>query len=127
MTPTITKMYLYSAMRGVLLVMLALLMSNSVEAQTATPIERKDVLNATPSDQRKYAINMPANYVVIDLVNYPTGRDEDKYKDESKEYLTVDQFYNAFTPYQRLQVLLNPDTYYVALNASDFPTMTIGQ
>jgi hypothetical protein len=127
MAPEIKKTYLKKAVRSLLLVLFALLLSNPADAQSATPIERKDVLNATPSDQRKYAINMPANYVIIDLINYPTGRDEDKYKDESKEYLTADQFYNVLTPYQRLQVLLYPDTYYVALNASDFPTMTIGQ
>jgi hypothetical protein len=125
---TLTKTHsMKKLLRPLLLLLMLFVFAQDSKAQSALPIERKDVTLALPSEQRKYAVNMPQGYVVIDLVNYPTGRDEDKYRQPGLEYVTVDDFYNVMTPYQKLQVLHNPTIYMVALDASDFPTMTVGQ
>jgi hypothetical protein len=90
-------------------------------------ISRNDVINAPVNIQRKYVNNMPSAYVLSDLVNYPTGRDEDKYRDPALVYLTVDDFYNTLTSLQKLIVIMDPVTYMVAPDASYIPTMVIGQ
>jgi hypothetical protein len=90
-------------------------------------ISRNDVINAPVTIQRKYVNNMPSSYVLSDLVNYPTGRDEDKYRDPALVYLTVDDFYNTLTSLQKLIVIMDPNTYMVALDASYIPTMVVGQ
>jgi hypothetical protein len=97
-------------------------------SQSAVPIVRKDVVNATVPEQRKYVQNMPAGFIVTDLINYPGGRsDAERFREPGVDYLTDEDFYNVLNFTQRLQVLLNPTVYMVVDDVSDIPTMVVGQ
>jgi len=94
-----------------------------LNAQVTAPpdtITRKDVTDAVLSVQRKYVNNMPGGFVVIDLENYPTGRVGDPYQMPGITYMTVAHFYAQF-PADKLDIILNPQTYKVARDSSQIP------
>ena len=79
--------------------------------------------NASPLTlQRKYVNNMPDDFEVHDLVNYPVSRTPDDTPRPGVTYMTVYDFYYNVLPGVRLDALVDPQHYFIALDSLSIPT-----
>lgn len=107
-------------------VLLLLISATEVFSQAAPQtITRAQFLASPLNIQRKYVQNMPDDFLVQDLVNYPVSRTPDATPRPGVTYMTVYDFYYNVFPGVRLDALNDPQHYSIARDSLTIPTPRI--